>query len=197
MNEITYYVNIIKKSLNKITQDYYRIKTTYAKDGIVRERVFCYELYHQIRANEDKKCYLKIHGEIDKRGHEYFHKEDRKNPDFIFHTPGKFKNNTIIMEVKGNLNGNICEDKKTKRLYYKGIFKDLDTIYNFVNKYEYKKGILLLYNHNLEEFKNFINSRHRGFFNNKAWDNIIILIKKDYKSECIEIELNALIGSLR
>ena len=43
------YLNLIKEALNCVTAPYYNLETTYEPSGIVRERVFCYELYHQMR----------------------------------------------------------------------------------------------------------------------------------------------------
>jgi len=80
-----------------------------------------------------------ISGEIDKRGHPDFEKEDWKNPDFVFHVPGIHARNTVVCEVKGKIN---CE-----------ISKDFETLLSFVNKYDYQAGIFILYNHKLEDLK--------------------------------------------
>ena len=42
-------LDIIYKSAEQVTQNYFKLTTTYEPSGIVRERVFCYELYHQLR----------------------------------------------------------------------------------------------------------------------------------------------------
>jgi len=69
--EISEYVDLIITAFDRVSQDYYKINTTSSADGIVRERVFCYELYHQIRCLQNKRGLtdFNIHGEIDKRGH--------------------------------------------------------------------------------------------------------------------------------
>lgn len=90
--KIEKYLNIIIEGLNRVEEPYYHIKTTYALSGIVRERAFCYELYHQIRCiqTERNEMQLSLNGEIDKRGHLEFDKDDQKNPDFVFHIPVKW-----------------------------------------------------------------------------------------------------------
>ena len=87
------FLRCLSKLLTASRQDYYRLRTTYSEEGIVRERVFCYELYHRIRClqNNGRLPCIHIHGEIDKSGHALFEREDQKNPDFIFHVPGQCK----------------------------------------------------------------------------------------------------------
>ena len=133
-------ISLIEQALNQVSQDYYRLRTTYSTEGIVRERVFCYELYHQMRKIQDsgESCQYHIHGEIDKRAHELFAREDQKNPDFVFHCPGSMGENALVVEVKGKLT--VAE-----------AIKDFDTLKIFCAKYGYQKGLWLLYNHDLEE----------------------------------------------
>ena len=121
------------------------MRTTYSADGIIRERVFCYELYHQIRClqKESGLTDFNIHGEIDKRGHGLFKKDDRNNPDFIFHVPGVMEENLVIIEAKGELVKN-------------GVSKDWVTLRRFCDEYLYGKGMWLVYNYSLEEIHNFV-----------------------------------------
>ncbi|MFA5576798.1 MAG: hypothetical protein WC983_05930 [Tissierellaceae bacterium] len=187
--DINYYINLIKNAVNNVEQGYYKIKTTYNNEGIVRERVFCYELYYQIRII-DNDGDLTLHGEIDKRGHKEIKKNDQKNPDFIFHHPGGFERNSIVMEVKGKLEGSIGNYKEEKdKWIYKGIYKDLITLDRFINNCQYKAGILLIYNHSLEELKKFLNGKYNRFLMTKSWGNIKIIIKKDAYTKCIERQL--------
>jgi hypothetical protein len=138
------YIDLFKKALPRIKPSYFRLTTTYEPSGIVRERVFCYELYHQIRSimTDDKK--LSLNGEIDKRSHKDFEKGDRKNPDFVFHMPGKRHFNALVVEVKGKL-----LDFRGRPL--NSIRKDFETIRLFINKYNYRAGVFILYNHSFEE----------------------------------------------
>jgi hypothetical protein len=136
------HLNLIKEALTKVEPGYFKIQTTCEPSGIVRERAFCYELYHQIRLNQGKNPKLTLNGEIDKRNHRDFEKGDRKNPDFVFHIPGTHSCNTIVMEVKGIIT---YSDEKIK--------KDFTTLHKFVTKYQYIAGVFVIYNHSLEEFK--------------------------------------------
>ena len=66
-----------------------------------RERVYCYELYHQWRARWDNNFPFLLCGELDKRGHTLVkgkHLDDTM-PDFLVHFPGEM-NNLLVMEVK-------------------------------------------------------------------------------------------------
>jgi hypothetical protein len=103
------YLELIKLALGHIDAGYFKLATTYESSGIVRERVFCYELYHQIRRNMDRHHGLSLNGDIDKRGHVDFKREHRKNPDFVFHIPGEHAGNTLVVEVKGRLDCGVDE----------------------------------------------------------------------------------------
>jgi hypothetical protein len=133
-------IQLFINGIKNITQDYYNLRTTYEPCGIVRERVFCYELYHRIRklleTDEELNKLLTLNGEIDKREHREFDPGDQKNPDFVFHIPGKMEGNTTIIEVKGSMETDG---------YLEGIIKDLETISTFINKYHYLFGIITIY----------------------------------------------------
>lgn len=173
--EIEKYLNIITEALNHVEDQYYNLETTYEPTGIVRERVFCYELYHQIRCIQTKQneTRLSLNGEIDKRGHLEFDKDDQKNPDFVFHIPGKMLDNTFVIEIKGSI--------KTSS-YVDACVKDFQTLELFVHKYKYKMGIFILYNHTLAEFITVINKKlYKKFFSlsPNISEKIMILCKKN------------------
>jgi len=63
---------------------------------IKRERVYCYELFHQLRVAL-QGSQLTLTGEPDKRGHPDF---PPINPDFILHAPGNHERNTAAVEVE-------------------------------------------------------------------------------------------------
>lgn len=139
------YIQLLIAALNEVPQEYYKLRTTYDAAGIVRERVFCYEFYHHLRCIQDEHkdiLPLIIHGEIDKQGHELFDSDDRKNPDFVFHIPGEMENNTIVVEVKGKLEG---------RNYIEGAIKDLKTLTTFIGGYQYKIGVFIVLNYSIAE----------------------------------------------
>jgi hypothetical protein len=65
-----------------------------------RERVYCYELYHQLRKQWQPDCPWRLNGEVDKGGHPYFPGTRRApKPDFLVHIPGT-GNNYAVIEVK-------------------------------------------------------------------------------------------------
>ena len=84
---------------------------------------------------------LTLHGEIDKSGHKDFRKEDRRNPDFIFHRPGTSNDNMLVVEVKGNVGGR----------YRRGIKKDFGTLLSFIERHHYRAGVFVLFGHSFEE----------------------------------------------
>ena len=179
--KIESFVEMIKGSLDNVGDEYYKITTTYESSGIVRERVFCYELYHQMRLVQSERGLndVQIHGEIDKNGHIAFDRNARKNPDFVFHVPGMMEGNAIVVEVKGKLEGT----------YQDGICKDIGTLSKFTdNRYYYRLGVLIIYNYNLEEFRKKMGQFFKEELQKKqiATDKIVILCKKS-KSVTLEI----------
>ncbi len=131
------YIDLIEDALQRIADAYFLLPTIYTRAGITRERIFCYEFYHQIRCLIGDNDLL-LHGEIDKRGHRDFAPDHRVNPDFVFHVPGTHERNTVVVEVKGNLNE-------------AGIRKDFNTLLNFTEHYGYRLGIFVLFGHSIKE----------------------------------------------
>ena len=157
------YIQIIKDALSDVKGDYFLLLTTYNHSGIVRERMFCYELYHQIRIRMENNDNLLFCGEIDKRGHPDFERRDRKNPDFVFHIPETHEGNTIVIEVKGTLDS------------IQGIVKDFNTLNRFTSKYRYPLGLFILYNHNSHELTHALGEKLNEIKAFDSAENIIIL----------------------
>lgn len=69
---------------------------------VYRERVYCYELYHQMRKIWAHDGGAILHAEFDKIGSQFFADKSVKGvkPDFLIHTPGEIDKNFIAMEVK-------------------------------------------------------------------------------------------------
>lgn len=119
----------LTEATSKIGTEYFLLKVADRDRPIKRERVYCYELYHQLRiAIGDTP--LTLTGEPDKRGHNDF-TDKQPNPDFIFHVPGHHENNTAIIEVE-------C------RLSLKHLIKDLNTLKLMKSK-GYHTLVLLLF----------------------------------------------------
>jgi hypothetical protein len=171
--DIEKYINLVKSSIGKVGQEYYHLQTTYEPSGIVRERVFCYELYHQIRSQMTPCHKLSLNGEIDKRGHKDFECKDWKNPDFVFHIPGTNEHNTIVIEVKGKLSG-----------YESEIMDDLQTLLTFISKYGYTAGIFILYNHTFDELKKALGRETGEMSRESAARDVYILCAKIANNEC-------------
>lgn len=174
------YIDLIKHALPQVGPGYFILTTTYEPSGIVRERVFCYELYHQLRKIMTTNLDLTLNGEIDKRGHIDFAQNDQKNPDFVFHIPGTHEGNTLVIEVKGKLNP--CVDIK----------KDFNTITTFIEKYGYIAGIFVLYNHSLSELKQTAGQVLRRFMTRPSANSIHILTIEQPEGDCEELLLSEL-----
>lgn len=84
----------------EITEPYFQIPVA-GGNNAYRERVYCYELYHQWRVKWDNRFTFLLCGELDKRGHTLVKGKHLDNtiPDFLVHTPGEM-NNLLVMEVK-------------------------------------------------------------------------------------------------
>ena len=159
------YIDLIRQAIHKVEQKYFRLEVTYGNNFIVRERVFCYELYHQMRILLEGRTDLTLNGEPDKRFHDEIHKPDWANPDFILHKPGSWFYNTVVCEVKGTLN------PKDPR----GVIKDLKTLLVYVEQYQYKSGVFIIYNHSLEELKGFLKKHKEKIYHSSACDKIYLI----------------------
>jgi hypothetical protein len=94
------FVTKLVEATGQIEDCYFRVQTASERGPkpVYKERVYCYEFYHQLRnAIPDASRYT-LMGELDKRGHEIIH--GGKAPDFVFHVPGTINGNLAVMEVK-------------------------------------------------------------------------------------------------
>ncbi len=103
-------------------------------DPVFRERVYCYELYHQMRSNWPSPCQYFLNGELDKSAHPILRKigADHAKPDLLVHTPGAMAGNYAVIEVKHST-------------AVEGIRKDLQTLDLFVRRVGYQRAIYLIY----------------------------------------------------
>jgi len=139
MNIIQNFDRILKEATEKIHSRYILVPTVAGHK--YRERVYCYELYHQLRILWPSSNTHILNGELDKTQNPVFTNEKVKNikPDFLVHTPGGWTQtktrNYIAIEVKpgaANL-GDIRSDIKT--------LNDIMVIAG------YTRGMLLIYYH--------------------------------------------------
>ena len=136
MDELT---QILIDATRLIEPGYFKL----AIDGdapVYRERVYCYELYHQMRLRWPKHSRYVLNGEVDKSGHHLLQllKLDGFKPDFLIHRPGRMKDNFAIMEVKRH------------KAREEDIRKDLVALTQFVRKAKYQRAIYLVFGENAE-----------------------------------------------
>lgn len=107
---------------------------------VFRERVYCYELYHQLRMIWPTESEFTLNGEVDKRGHPILRDLGARLsiPDLLVHTPGNMERNHAIIEVKS---GDNASNNPA------GIEKDLTTLAEFQTIVGYQRGLYLFYGH--------------------------------------------------
>jgi hypothetical protein len=118
------------------------------------ERVFCYELYHQLRKKFDEEKMAnaqffgnaKIQGELQKNQiaellrHFGLRRLTRDFiPDILVHTPGNVEYHPFIIEVK------CMPDVSEGEIWY-----DIDKINQFITKFRYLRGVFLSVNTQVE-----------------------------------------------
>ncbi|EKO3802396.1 hypothetical protein NTE28_004928 [Vibrio harveyi] len=93
---------ILRLATSKVEAEYFKL-IQYDADDVYRERVYCYELYHQMRCVWDYEEFI-LNGEVDKAGHPALKNTDVANakPDFLVHYPGDMRKNDTVIEVKSS-----------------------------------------------------------------------------------------------
>jgi len=164
------YVSLVVDALQNVQNEYFEIKQTETKSTKKRERVFCYELYHQMRAIQALKNHLDltINGEINKAGHLVI--RENFDPDFVIHRQGRMGDNHAVIEVKTS---------KSKR----GILKDFETIKCMVHCYDYKIGIFLIIGADLNWFDQEIKPELKDPDLIFHEEHIYVICKKEHRSE--------------
>lgn len=112
-----------------------------------RERVYTYELYHQLRVRTEgtavagSPAYI-LSGEIDKAGLNAVIENGTHKPDLVWHVPSE------------RLNAAVVEVKAAERWDRSGISKDLRTLAAFLSAGDraYQRGALLMYGPGEEQF---------------------------------------------
>ncbi len=130
-------IELLIAATAKIPKQYFRLPIAGKRTGEWRERVYCYELYHQLRRKLEGIPSISLAGEVDKAGHPLFNEPEveNKKPDLIVHSAGSMDNNLVVIEVK-----------QAKALGE--IKKDLKTLRDFKEIAGYKAGCLLLFGPN-------------------------------------------------
>lgn len=118
---------LLKCATKGIAAEWFSI-TNSDENNKLKERVYCYELYHQLRL---LACGNKLlwQCEIDKSGRTKF---KREKPDFLLHVPNSEVNH-LVMEVK------------TSDSRFEGWKKDVETLIRFLDEHDYKKAYFLIF----------------------------------------------------
>jgi len=154
--------NLLRAATLQITEKYIQLPIAGLEDPIYRERVYCYELYHQLRSVWPQNSIYELSGEVDKAGHPLIRENhlDGSKPDLLVHTPGNMEGNYCVIEVK---------PINTRR----GIIKDLQTLTAFRTYAGYQKAIYL-------------------FYGNQPFDRVIrriVKINDQFENDIIDINL--------
>lgn len=117
----------------RIATEYFQLPVA-GTDAVYRERVYCYELYHQLRSIWDQFPFS-IGGEIDKSGHPHFRGGPYAGaePDLLVHVPGNMEDNLAVVEVK------------SANVGLGGVREDLRKLNWFCANARYFRGIFLVY----------------------------------------------------
>jgi hypothetical protein len=104
--DIELFRGLIALATAGITPDYFLLPVADAEGGepllLYRERVYAYELYHQLRRIWPEDWLYTLAGEIDKRGHPIIRGGylDNSKPDLLVHIPGRMDANLAVLEIK-------------------------------------------------------------------------------------------------
>lgn len=129
------FVALLRKATADLDDPYFSLPIDGEDDPVYRERVYAYELYHQLRCKWPLSWGYVLNGEVDKRGHPLFQGaqiQDSK-PDLLVHRPGDMDGNLFIIEIKP-FNAR-PED----------VEHDLRKLTTFCRVAGYRKGILLFF----------------------------------------------------
>ncbi len=127
------FLECLIKAIKKMDTHYTQLSVAGSNKPIYRERVYCYELYHQLRCILGDTFPYKLDGELDKRGHNIILGETK--PDFVIHIPGKMEQNLVVIEVKTVL----AKD------HIKKLRDDFDKLKRFISEANYYRAIMLIY----------------------------------------------------
>jgi hypothetical protein len=167
------FVDALRDATSSVEKRYFDFAVSGRKAPAYRERVYCYELYHQLRCRLGPEFRYALCGEVDKRGHPLIRPYI---PDFVVHIPGDMDSNLAVVEVKSAKGGS-------------GILRDLKKLSYFVTEGPaYKLGVYLVYGQSprgIERFKseciNFLGDR--PFALNLMWH-----LRAGERSEIISLE---------
>jgi hypothetical protein len=125
---------ILEQATAAIEPGYFHLNVD-GGDPVYRERVYCYELYHQMRMLWPEGTPFYLNGEIDKAAHPILTElgAGYAKPDLLIHRPGYMSGNYAIIEVKSPGAQN------------DGIRADLEKLSLFITAVGYQRATYLLY----------------------------------------------------
>ena len=132
----------IKRATLQIEEEYFKMSECGGRRAW-RERVYCYEFYHQLRkllCIDSYFCQFALSGEVYK-GRPRLPEGETRIPDFIVHVPGTTINYAVI-EVKP---AGVFDKGRTK--VKRQICKDLKSLQYFDTncKFDYERAIFLIF----------------------------------------------------
>jgi hypothetical protein len=125
------FIALLYAATPQIENSYFELAVAGQEEMIFRERVYCYELYHQLRTIMPSEFDYMLDGELDKSGHPYI--TGAVKPDFLVHKRGMMNRNLVVIEVKP-----ITASRE-------GITKDINTLSDFILRWNYFRAIYLFY----------------------------------------------------
>jgi hypothetical protein len=106
-HDIATFHGLLKEATSSVDRDYFLLPVARSGGGdplrAYRERVYSYELYHQLRQRwAGRLAGYTLSGEVDKEGHMIVRGPDldRAKPDLLVHEPGSMKRNLLALEIK-------------------------------------------------------------------------------------------------
>jgi hypothetical protein len=135
----------LKQATAQIPSQYMLFPVAGEANPIYRERVYCYELYHQLRIATGDDFPYSLGGEVDKARHPILTELglDKTKPDLLVHQPGDMTGNLVVLEVKP-------VTAKTEH-----IMKDLLNLTSFVVRGQYHRAVHLVYGGTEGDFASF------------------------------------------
>src|SRR5215472_1547850 len=118
--DFDFFINKLLRATQSLARHYYQVPVAGLEESVYRERVYCYELYHQLQNCLPLKFPYVLAGEVNKAGHPIFHETvGPYKPDFIVHEPRKTSGNLAVVEVKPTITTDteFREDLRHLRLF--------------------------------------------------------------------------------
>lgn len=163
--DFDYFMRCLMKAGTKIEHHYFQLPVAGLEEPIFRERVYCYEFYHQLRNALGDDFRYKLDGEVDKEGHPLIRpKLGPKKPDFIVHVPGEMNKNLVVIEVKPVT----VKDRINK------LRDDLKTLRRFIESAKYYRAIMFVYGNGEHDLPESIRSEVESL-QEKCGDHVLLV----------------------